>query len=119
MTKKQRSGVVGIGLATFGGAAAIWLGGAEARPAQSRLATTVVEHPALAQLDARFADATPGSAAQFRVREESDRVVLRLTGQLDYLGAVVANATPGSPAQFRALEEAESLREQLRSVARD
>ncbi len=142
MTRKQRSRFVGVGLAAFGGAAAVWLGGTgtghsvegvrspagllgaaasagtEARPAESRLATTVVGHEVLAQLDALFANAAPGSAAQFRVKEERDGLVLRLTGQLDYLGAVFANATPGSPAQFRAREEADSLGDHLRAVAR-
>ncbi len=61
--------------------------------------------------------ATTGSAAQFRLKEERDRLVLRFTDQLVYLESVFADATPGSPAQFRAHEEVESLREQLRSIA--
>lgn len=58
-----------------------------------------------------------GSPAQFRLKEERDRLVLRLVDQLVYVENVFARATPGSPSQFRAHEEAESLRELLRSAA--
>ena len=61
----------------------------------------------------------PGSPAQFRLKEEHDRTVARLTDELGYLQSVFASATPGSPAQFRAHEEAESLRERLGSLGRD
>jgi hypothetical protein len=61
---------------------------------------------------------TNGSPAQFRLKEERDRLALRLTEQLVHLQSVFANATPGSPAQFRSHEGAESLREQVRSITR-
>ncbi len=89
--------------------------GTETRPARGG---AEVEHAALEQLGAVSASVTPGSPGHFRVKEERDRVVLRLTDQLDYLGRVFANATPGSPAQFRAREEAESIREHLRTIGR-
>ncbi len=117
--------VAGVGGLVAGLMGVAVSGGTETRPAGSTARTTAataggaeLEHPALEQLGAVSASVTPGSPAHFRVKEERDRVVLRLTDQLDYLGRVFANATPGSPAQFRAREEAESIREHLRTIGR-
>ncbi len=74
----------------------------------------------LERVRALFAGATAGSPAQFRLKEEGDRLAryVDLAGQLEYVGTVFAEATPGSPAQFRAREEADALGEELGRVSR-
>ena len=82
------------GLALIGVISATLLVGASAMP------TSVQSPPPRrAQADAVIgSDGPTGSPAQFRLKEERDRVVLRFTDQLVYLESVFANATPGSPA---------------------
>lgn len=120
--RKWVMAVVGAVVAGLLGAAAS--AGIEVGPAESTARGTIaagggveVGRAALEQLGAVSTSATPGSPAHFRIKEERDRLVLRLTEQLDYLGTVLGDATPGSPAHFRAREEAESLRDELRTIA--
>lgn len=88
--------------------------------ATTQVGETVTTRPVrdLEQVNGPSSIATTGSPAQFRLKEERDRLLLRFTDQLVYLESVFANAMPGSPAQFRAHEEAESVRERLRSIGR-
>ncbi len=73
------------------------------------------KHHQLERVETLPGDATPGSAARFRLQEDRERLVrcIDLAGQLEHLLHVRAHATPGSPAQFRTVEESDSLRQKL------
>ena len=76
------------------------------------------KHDQLERVETLLGDATPGSAARFRLQEDRERLVrcIDLAGQLEHLGHVRAHATPGSPAQFRTVEESDSLRQKLEEL---
>jgi hypothetical protein len=69
-------------------------------------------HQQLAANQQVLAGASAGSAAQFRAKEERDRLVHEavLLDELLFTERVFSEATPGSPAQFRARESADALR---------
>ena len=62
--------------------------------------------------------ATKGWPAEFRAREEHERLTYEaaMTESLVWIQGVIDAATPGSPAQFRALESRDALSAKLNGM---